>query len=238
MKNVRGQRGVTIFELLLVMAIAGSIIMLGISQYTLFRQRAEISQVQFNIETLFQAMNHYYLAHCEDDSIFKIGPPNKPVQIKVSNLRNEGFLADDALIVVPNYVNPDEDTAYPMQFNPAEQDKIIDGENLGKVYLWTFQIGLRLADGKRSTNAQSITNAKLLGADCIVDFNNGSGNPTGVGLGKCISINANVSRYPSWERAPSMSNAAVRKTGSWLMTPLIRQFIDQNRNTLPYRCGG
>jgi prepilin-type N-terminal cleavage/methylation domain-containing protein len=56
--------GVTLLEVMLVIAIAGSILAMGISQYQSMQRDSNVRQVQANVDTLFNAMAYWYKANC------------------------------------------------------------------------------------------------------------------------------------------------------------------------------
>ena len=57
-------QGITLIEVLLVMAIGAMILALGIQQYQLYKKDSEMEETKYNINTLFQAMARYYWANC------------------------------------------------------------------------------------------------------------------------------------------------------------------------------
>ena len=57
-------KGVTLFEVLLVLAIAASIIIMSIKQYQSYRFDADIQAVRYNVDTIFEAMAQYYKVNC------------------------------------------------------------------------------------------------------------------------------------------------------------------------------
>ncbi|MEO8400599.1 MAG: type II secretion system protein [Gammaproteobacteria bacterium] len=60
----RKQNGATLIELILVFAIAASIVVFGINQYLTFRFQLSERQIASNVDQLFQGMAHYYQANC------------------------------------------------------------------------------------------------------------------------------------------------------------------------------
>ena len=60
----RKQQGVTLLELMLALAIATAVFILGIRLYAEYSFRLSESQLEANIEQFFQAMSHYYQANC------------------------------------------------------------------------------------------------------------------------------------------------------------------------------
>ncbi len=57
-------QGVTLIEMLLVLVIAAGIMYFGVKQYHLYRLQSDITQVQVNVNSLFNAMSKFYRAQC------------------------------------------------------------------------------------------------------------------------------------------------------------------------------
>ena len=60
----RKQQGVTLLELMLALVIATAVFILGIRLFAEYSFRLHESQLEANVEQLFQAMTHYYQANC------------------------------------------------------------------------------------------------------------------------------------------------------------------------------
>jgi len=58
------QTGVTILEVMLVMAIGASILFFSIQQYLTYRKDADAVVVESNVDAIFQAMSAYYRINC------------------------------------------------------------------------------------------------------------------------------------------------------------------------------
>lgn len=106
--------GIGLIEVLLVLAIAAAIIVMGIRQYQSFRQDADVQQLKYNIDTIFQAMNQFYKVNCLG-SVNAAGvlvpgllnPSHKPVPVSpypiiiTTDLVNNGFLAANPFPLSP-----------------------------------------------------------------------------------------------------------------------------------------
>lgn len=68
-------KGATLLEVMLVLAISGTMIMVGIKMYRSYQMTAQIQQLQYNVDQLFQALGHYYQANCATGD-FSPNPPN------------------------------------------------------------------------------------------------------------------------------------------------------------------
>jgi type II secretory pathway pseudopilin PulG len=67
-------QGITLIEVLLVLVIAAVILALGIQQYQFYKRDADIDQVKNSVDTVFQAMSHYYWANCSPPSGYDQNP--------------------------------------------------------------------------------------------------------------------------------------------------------------------
>jgi type II secretory pathway pseudopilin PulG len=56
--------GITLLEILLVIAIAASLILLAITQFEQFKRQAAFLDVKRNVDILFRALGQYYQANC------------------------------------------------------------------------------------------------------------------------------------------------------------------------------
>src|SRR5678815_4964824 len=95
----RKHAGMTLVEIMLVITIASAIVYMSINQYLSYRYNADVTQVQANVNMLFQSMSSFYKANCSGTggelSPQKLDPiTNYPhVLLNITtNLRNEGFL--------------------------------------------------------------------------------------------------------------------------------------------------
>lgn len=61
------QKGVTLIEILLALAIAAGMAVIGIRQYQTFKADSDIQVAQANLDQLFLALSQYYKAHCNSN---------------------------------------------------------------------------------------------------------------------------------------------------------------------------
>jgi len=66
------QQGVSLLELLLVLAVIAAITFLGINRYQTHKRQTELAQVQQNIQYIFQAASVYYRLECKTGKTFQI----------------------------------------------------------------------------------------------------------------------------------------------------------------------
>jgi len=60
----RRNRGITVFEVLLVLVIGASLLLITIRQFQSYRVDADVQQLKYNVDTIFQAMARYYKVNC------------------------------------------------------------------------------------------------------------------------------------------------------------------------------
>jgi hypothetical protein len=56
--------GITLLEVMLVLAIGASLLLLGVQQYKQFARQASFSEVKKNVDLLFEGLGRYYQANC------------------------------------------------------------------------------------------------------------------------------------------------------------------------------
>ena len=66
------QLGVTLLELLMVLAVIAAILFLGINRYQTHKRITELAQVQQNIHYIFAAASIYYRTECKTNQTFNI----------------------------------------------------------------------------------------------------------------------------------------------------------------------
>lgn len=209
-------RGITLLEMLLVLAIGASIVILGIQQYSKWRMQSDVVTIQKNVDVLFQAMTHYYQANCKDqrEKAGEMTAPGKlspswlgfnptPVTITVDELKTMGFLAADNLNPIPIVAN------YFLQFVPVfptmhySQGEMTEIVKKNSVILWHIQVAVQL-------NTAAYLFKDLLNADCLSTLQNG----------KPIPCKDNPSGYNVliWARLPSLSSTVFTGLETSVMT--------------------
>lgn len=131
------QQGATLLEVMLVMGMAGIIFILGLKMIQSYQNTAQLEQLRYNVDQLFQAASNYYKANCAagdfapnpHDVLSPYSPPgatgivyppattsNFPVSI-VSKLINDGYLTNWA---PSNAIvdNTGGESGYVVQLNP------------------------------------------------------------------------------------------------------------------------
>lgn len=133
------QQGLSLVEVLLVFAIIGLLVIMGLRFYQSLNRDNQIRQVQFNVDRLRDAMKMYYDANCyrrNDTNGGQIIPgtlnPNNadfetPFVITIANdLQPSGFLTNQFKFVsIPFVDSTAGENGYFMQFNYNESERKI-----------------------------------------------------------------------------------------------------------------
>lgn len=89
----RRTAGITLLEIMLVLAIAMSLLMLGLRLYNQFQYELKIFKIRHTVDQLFQAMYMYHQANCRKGSL---SPVNSKFQTPISVYDNNQPTADFA----------------------------------------------------------------------------------------------------------------------------------------------
>lgn len=215
------ESGLSLLELLLVLAIAGVLIVMGIRQYQILKIDADSRQVQANVDTLFQAAVKFYQAECDQ----KIGAYNNLGYLNP----NTGISPDSPTSITMDLLKPylatttfpDNSivagTDYTVQFVPHTSERKVtvdtgtgstEEKTIGTILIWSIQVIVKLRDSSKAD-----LYFRLLRGDCLVPSATTTGSCTGPGTGG----------YVVFERLPSFA-ANQNETPYWLMNPLVKQF--------------
>lgn len=258
----RNQLGVTLLEVLLVLAIGMGILFMSIQQYISYSRDSELRQLKYNVDALFVAAALYYRSHCSyrsvtDPSVINdLAKPSLSGTLGVSyqTLIDEGYLQplNVSPLVDNNAANP-----YYIQFNnqmdmagnmPQRQQTLSAGGSAatGTMIIWRIQISATL----KNTISPQIVLTTLAG-NCL-------STPSTDQNGKAVVLPCYQASGPSnivaWERLPSMASDVREYTSPlWGVMPLTKQFnqmyttypinillVPNNvfSNTQYYTCGG
>lgn len=238
-KHKQNHIGVTLVEVMLVLAVGSSILLFGVKHYKTLKLDADVRQLQYNVDKLFQAGADYYQANCRRqvnpttgavigttgtlDPDYTTAPTN-PYPVTVASLITDGYLTG-TLPLNPLVNNDGTNGGYFVQFNRVTPDAdrtttLSTGEtvNIGRIIVWRVQVSVEL---KNATTASVYKN--LLGADCLstTDGNNGV---------KPCSEGAS-GNYVVWERLPSFAVPSSH-SNYWMTNAMVKQF-NQLYQTLP-----
>lgn len=125
-------RGLTLLETMLVLAIAASIILMGLKQYELQDTEKNYLLLKYNVEELFQGLKQYYQVNCDDmvsasGTVTRKGtlsphspqPVNTSLPFPVSITTLQPYLQKDWPRYAPVVENPSGISSYIAQFNPS-----------------------------------------------------------------------------------------------------------------------
>ncbi len=241
------EKGVTILEFVLVLAIMSSIVIIGIRQYQLYRNDVYLQQLQYNVNIYMQALSAYYNANCIQNLDYDtqtatttgtLDPNSTPTPppttgaytITEAQLRAGGFLTMPLFTIpfVSQYVlqfNPSSD---PVGTSPAALSPPFQNGNpaypsgpgsVGKIYFWKPQVAAQI-----SSVALASQYKNQVSAFCQSTL-------VGSIVTPCESSPA-ASSFLVWERTPSVSS--VTSSWYWPSVPLTKQFKQQFTNDTFY----
>lgn len=231
--------GITLIEVMLVMVIASTLILMGIRMYTQYQRDAEIIEMKYNIDALFQAMSKYYYANCNTSQF--LDTSNGSIAVTMDTLKDGGYLTAD-IRAVSELLNTNNAAPYMMQFNPSTQRYLYDGNNMGNVAVWSMQITVDTTrKGNWGTDSGRAALSSMMGADCM------SGKMTLDGSGMQINYPCRAATIPSvpnpkpsWERMMSNVGVNALSTSYWMTMPTVRMFnyfVSSPAGGV-YSCGG
>lgn len=254
------QYGVTLLEILLVLALAALILILSVNQYFIYRKDLDRQRLQYNVDAYFQAMANYFRANCDDpysDLAKTIQNPlyglyaNQYLPIDIATLKSNGYLTQQ-LPLNPLADNKDASGGYIAQFNqmqvsgalPQRIGQLSDGNTrqIGQVVSWTVQVAVKLKDPSLAGQYK-----QQLGADCV---SSSSTIGTNTYVLPCNLAPTDAKDYLVWQRFPSGASPDA-KSVLWYSMPNVKQFT-QMYDTFPilfltsttangqvqiYRCG-
>ena len=224
MKTLPTQRGLTLLETMLVLAIISGILLLSIRQYQSFEIEGDIGVTQQNVNTVFVAMANYFRANCNQAPF---NTDTSPATIVVTSNQLTGFepdLTGDLLTSMPQsrlVNNSDPALSYIMQFNrltpvpdrtyPALKNP---KQPIGKIIIWRMQVGVLL----NNLTIKEQTATRLL-AQCLSSPDTAGGKTM---VTPCETPNT-TGDYAVWERLPSLPGSQLLST-YWVSIPRVKQF--------------
>lgn len=233
------ERGVTILEIILVLAISSAILLLSVKQYQSYKVDSDVNQVLYNVDQIFQAASYYYQANCRNQVSPTTGmsipgsglldPSNNPANptvVQADYLLQNHYLRD-ALPVNPIvYYDPTSALmkSYVVQFNlvSPQSQRVINlsnggTANGGTIYVWKIQVAVRLRNP--ATVSQYLN---LLRGNCL-------SHQVGAMVTPCPSTPAAPSAndtYVVFERLPSLPSAEGN-SGLNATNVAVKQFNQQ-----------
>jgi prepilin-type N-terminal cleavage/methylation domain-containing protein len=179
---LRRQKGVTLLEIMLVLAISSAILVLGMRMYVQFENRGYVEQAKYNIDTLFQAMTEYYHAQCASGTLFA-APTNKPYVITLAQLApylpnnwesknpiTQGYALqfNPTVSSAPVYVNACVVTT---KGTPCVSQSTALSTSQANIVIWNEQVALQAIASM--PQAQINAYQSLLAADCVSTVSGG-----------------------------------------------------------------
>lgn len=232
MKSRFNVSGYTLIETMLAMVIAGYILSLGIRQYQSMKFDADVNQLKYNVDQVFEAAAEYYSANCKRQMSAVSGPvagtgtldpantPLSPYVVTLTSLRTDGYMT--AALPRSNIINNNGyQNGYIVQYNlvnpPPDRTAInSDGttSNLGKIMIWRAQVAVELRETAKATMYKNLT-----GADCVSTIDVSYVTP----CSELSSTPTSPPLYLVWERLPSF---AVPEANSnlWTTNATNKQF--------------
>jgi type II secretory pathway pseudopilin PulG len=225
----RNSLGVSLLEVMLVLAVAGSILIMGFKQYQIFLRDAQVHQLQYNVDVYFQALAQYFRAHCNRGP-FNTNFPDVYMTVSSDELKQEGYLSQ-AITPNPLVNETGEGKGYILQLNqiqPLPRRTIPMGEQtedavIGSQAVWRAQVAVEIKDADNVA-----TYKELLGADCAADASSAHGQTY---VASCSMTPPAKPKYIVWERMPSYASSQYNSV-NWITMPTVKQFT-QMYTTMP-----
>ena len=209
---LKRQTGISMLEILLSLAIAATIVAIGIRQYSSFADDRDRQQLLANVDKLFQAAGFFYQANCAASvgtMVRKLDPAQNPPSLFPINIATDlaaaGYLNKWPFPLIPFVTN------YVVQINqmPSSTKNQFACWNFGTtnatlqcgaqqpiqatqktVKVWRVQVAVQVA--------KPDINQKILGADCRSSLSGSTVTP--------CATSGNTGNYVVWERLPSFAS--------------------------------
>jgi hypothetical protein len=244
----KAQKGITLIEAALALAIAASIIVLSLKFYKVWMEQVYIEDLRYNIDVLFNAMGNYYRANCGFQGLATSSPTagslmttTTPQIVSLSSLST--YLPSNWLnaqginnITAGNILDNTTGlgTAYILQYNLTSGSVTTNcsAADCGTrtpmtipspltALVWRAQVAVKILN-----TANIRTYATLLGADCISSLNSsGTSNyvNTCEAAGSPPATLTASDVYLVWERMPSLASPDM-SSSLWVSMPALKQF--------------
>lgn len=195
MSKFKSQLGVTLLEILLVLAIGSSLLLFAVNQYQKYREQQYPQQLRLQIDQLFQAALGYYQANCKAEKISG-GTVVTPTQLQQLGFLSSRWSPINPLvsdyIIQYNAISPSSRFIYTCYNGTCEPPQAIDPATKN-VMTYHIQVAAKLV-----TTSPNLINAykTILGADCVSSANGQSVQPCSAG---------SPGNYVVWTRSPSLA---------------------------------
>lgn len=218
--------GVTLLEILLVLAISVAILLASIRQYQLFAFDKDVQQVQYNVNTLFQSLSGYYQANCTTQNT----DTKLPIDIQQDLIDNRFLTTVLPLNPLVYFSKASWMTGYVTQFNIKTATKYYcfggscdTSRPIGTIVTWIAQVAIKLPTDVAKDKGAATAYLGVLGGDCLSDLE-------GAVVAPCEE-NSTGTAYVVWERLPSDASPETQ-TDYWVTNPTVNQFNNMY-NTYP-----
>lgn len=242
--RIHRQTGVTLLETMLAIAIAASMVVMGIRLYGFLKRDSDYQALRYNADILFAGARNYYLAQCGrswDASTGPIAPSTSGVgALDPGGGASTGSPIPISKAVIDSYVkgsytnsplidNSDPTKTFIVQFKAYSQNRntfvmtapnMVVNSAIGKSYVWEIQVAIKLKSNVNSNAALNYTQAS-----CIAQVTSGVIQP-------CSSARVPGSDYLVWKQMPGFASSREVVSNYWAMSPLLVQF-KQMYNTYP-----
>lgn len=220
---IKSSHGVTLLEAMLVLAIASTIILLGIRQYSSYQLDRDAFALKYNVDVLFQAMRNYYYANCAEStdtnmSLHVLAPSRNPSNPFVVDIQNKlsSYMDTRWRPLNPLIDSSFGNSGYDVEFNqiswsgerkenfcyyyPGTSQTMPICDSLTNtnaiVYSWVAQIVVKMRDPNKTLALKA-----MAGADCALSNYT---SPTIVDCSK--GETAGAPSYLVWQRLPSFAS--------------------------------
>lgn len=179
------QAGVSLLEIMLVLAIGGSLLVLGFRQYQVYKMDSDLRRVLYNVDELAVAASLYYYANCGDQRDPSSGimpgrlsprhapPPNVNFSLNInSDLVSLGYLKANAILQNPLVNNTAPGGGYSVQLNQMSSIRTVttcstpgctpQPVQIGTAIDWKIQIGVTFNNATVASMAQAYLQASCL----------------------------------------------------------------------------
>lgn len=235
------QQGVTLLETMLVLAIAATVVIMGLRMYQSFKLDQEIQQVKYNVDVIFQGLTNFYRANCIQYAQYKAAgvttgvldpdssttPLTDPYPIDIDKDLNNTKSA----VFIPQWpFNPNAlvdssagNNGYITQFNRSTQNRTVRMDTatppttntVGTIYQWRAQVAVQIS---RPADAAMLRG--VWDADCL---STASGKTVTPCSKSTTTICPASGCYAVWERLPSFATPETM-TDLWPSMPTLDQF--------------
>ncbi|HLB42960.1 MAG TPA: hypothetical protein VJN02_08985 [Gammaproteobacteria bacterium] len=213
-------KGISLLEVVLVLVIGTVFVTMGLRQYQIFRADADIQQVKYNVDTLFQAAARFYQVNCnlaidsggtltygKLNPMATVTPPNPYPAYTYST--DSGVLRSDSFLTVNLPLSPIV-SDYKVQFIRNDTTRTLDNIPIGTIVIWRIQVIVTLRDPSEASPY-----LRLFKADCLTNSTAPSSS--------CGDASMAAGDYVVFERLPSFASAQ-HETTYWVVNPRAKQF--------------